>query len=86
MKFTATTIAASLLVSGVVAEKPYITNSEINPKEDTPYELTFTGCEEGCTITLQEGPKGNLKSFKTLASRFFFFFFFFFSSRPLSLS
>jgi hypothetical protein len=84
MKFTATAIAASLLVSGAVAEKPFFTNNEINPVEGEPFELTFTGCDEGCKITLQKGPnKDSLKSIQTLACKFFFlfllsFFFFFF--------
>ncbi len=71
MKYTLAAIAATgLFVSGALAE-PLFTNSEINPKEDTAFKLTVSGCASGCTITLQKGPDtGSLQDFKTLASKF----------------
>ncbi|OAQ97145.1 hypothetical protein LLEC1_00738 [Akanthomyces lecanii] len=54
MKFTIASVAV-VLATGALA-KPVFTNSIINPQEDEPFTLTFSGCTGGCTITLQTGP------------------------------
>lgn len=59
-------VATLALATGVLA-KPKFTNSEIAPKEGKPFTLTLEGCDDGCTITVEQGPDSNsLKTVKTL--------------------
>ena len=65
MKTSAVAILAS--VSAVLA-KPVLLNSNYNVVAGEPFELKYSGCENGCTITLDNGPSGKLKPFLTLTA------------------
>ncbi|KAK3180938.1 hypothetical protein K4F52_007752 [Lecanicillium sp. MT-2017a] len=60
-------VAVGALATAVLA-KPKFTNSDFNVQEDKPFELTFDGCDVGCTIVLQTGPSANLKDVNTLTT------------------
>lgn len=65
MKYSVATVAT--LAAGVLAT-PQITNSKFDLEEGEPFEITFSGCEAGCTIVLQNGPSTDLDDVATLTS------------------
>jgi hypothetical protein len=67
MKYSVATVAT--LAAGVLAAAPEFTNIEFDVEEGKKFEITFNGCDEGCTIVLQNGPSSNLKSVETLTSK-----------------
>jgi hypothetical protein len=52
MKYSIVLLSAATLASAV---KPVILNSNYDVVEGEPFVLTFTGCEAGCTITIEAG-------------------------------
>ncbi|KAG9257822.1 uncharacterized protein F5Z01DRAFT_632845 [Emericellopsis atlantica] len=58
--------AAVLSLAAVVAAQPAFTNLSFDVKEGEPFTLEFTGCDEGCTINLKDGPSGDLKTVEQL--------------------
>lgn len=71
MKYSVATAAAAF-AAGALAQ-PSFTNTKFDVVEGEPFELTFSGCDDGCTIVLKNGPSGNLKDVDTLTSTSFFF-------------
>lgn len=60
--------AALLSMAALAAAKPALTNTAFALKEGKPFTLTFSGCDDGCTIELQNGSATDLKDYKTLTS------------------
>ena len=67
MKHAAVILSAAALVSAV---KPTFLNSDYSVVEGEPFTLTFEGCEDGCTITLEQGPEDQQEAVQELTSRF----------------
>lgn len=65
MKQSVAFVAAA--AAAVMAE-PAFTNSDYDVVPEEPFTLTFTGCEDGCDIILQNGPSDNLNDVQTLAT------------------
>ncbi|KAF5657331.1 hypothetical protein FHETE_10492 [Fusarium heterosporum] len=65
MKYTIATIAA---FASVALAKPAFLNTDFSLTEGTPYTIRYSGCDDGCTIVLQNGPSGDLKDYKTLTA------------------
>ncbi|CAM1506919.1 Fc.00g065600.m01.CDS01 [Cosmosporella sp. VM-42] len=65
MKYSIAAIAA---FAALVVAKPAFTNSAFDVEEGKPFEITFSGCEGGCTIVLQNGDSDNTKDVETLTS------------------
>jgi hypothetical protein len=61
-------IAALTAVVGAVAAQPTLLNSNYDVVDGQPFELTFEGCESGCTISLKNGDPGNLQQVEVLGS------------------
>jgi hypothetical protein len=59
----ATTVSA---LAAVAAAKPAFTNSNFNIKQGQSFTLTYTGCDSGCTIILENGGANNLQPVQTL--------------------
>jgi hypothetical protein len=65
MKYTLATIAA---LASVALAKPAFLNTEFDLTEGKPYTIRYSGCDDGCTIVLQNGPSDDLSDYKTLTS------------------
>jgi hypothetical protein len=65
MKYTIATVAA---FATMALAQPAFTNTKFDLTEGKPYTITFTGCDSGCTIVLQNGESTDLKDYKTLTS------------------
>lgn len=65
MKYSFVTLAA--FAAGVLAQ-PTIQNSDFNVVEGQPFTVKLGGCEEGCTLILQNGPSDDTKDVKVLSS------------------
>lgn len=52
MKHTIAILSAAAVASAV---RPVFLNSEYNVVEGEPFTLTFSGCDSGCTITIESG-------------------------------
>jgi hypothetical protein len=50
-------VAASALATMALA-KPAFTNLEFDIVEGEPFTLSYSGCDSGCTILLQQGQEG----------------------------
>ena len=59
-----------LSLAALAVAKPEFHNTDFTVVEGEPFTLEFSGCENGCTIVLQNGPKSDLQDFQTLTSRF----------------
>ncbi len=61
---------ALLSAAAVVAiATPTLLNTNYDFVEGEPSTLLFTGCNEGCTITLENGPSDDLQPFMELSGR-----------------
>jgi hypothetical protein len=58
----------ALTLATAVLAKPAFTNTAFDVQEGKPFQLTFTGCESGCTILLKNGPASDLKTVDTLTT------------------
>lgn len=58
--------AAVLSLAAVAAARPAFTNLQFDVTEGEPFTLEFTGCEGGCTISLKNGERGDLKDVQQL--------------------
>lgn len=67
MKYTVVSVAA---LATLVAAQPAFLNSAFDVQEGQPFTLNFSGCENGCTIVLQNGESDDLKDYQTLTSKF----------------
>ncbi|KAF5699871.1 hypothetical protein FGLOB1_11120, partial [Fusarium globosum] len=65
MKYTLATIAA---LASVALAKPAFLNTEFDLTEGKPYTIRYSGCDDGCTIILQNGPSDDLSDYKTLTT------------------
>ncbi|KAF4334143.1 extracellular matrix precursor [Fusarium beomiforme] len=65
MKYTFATIAA---FASVALAKPAFLNTDFELTEGKPYTIRYSGCDDGCTIVLQNGPSDDLKDYKTLTT------------------
>jgi hypothetical protein len=65
MKYTLATVAA---FASVALAKPAFLNTDFQLTEGKPYTIRYSGCDDGCTIVLQNGPSDDLKDYKTLTS------------------
>ncbi|RBR03797.1 hypothetical protein FVER53590_00977 [Fusarium verticillioides] len=65
MKYTLATIAA---LASVALAKPAFLNTEFDLTEGQPYTIKYSGCDDGCTIVLQNGPSDDLSDYKTLTT------------------
>jgi hypothetical protein len=65
MKYTLATIAA---LASVALAKPAFLNTEFDLTEGKPYTIRYSGCDDGCTIVLQNGPSDDLSDYKTLTT------------------
>lgn len=63
MKYIVATLAA---LASVALAKPALTNTAFDVVEDKPFAITYSGCEAGCTIILQNGESDDLNDFETL--------------------
>lgn len=62
--------APILAVAAVAAARPEFTNNSYEGiEEGEPFTLTFTGCEGGCSIVLQNGPDDDLQDVTELTSK-----------------
>lgn len=66
MKYSLT----ALSMAALAVAKPAFLNTAFDVQEGKPFTLEFSGCEAGCTISLQHGPNDNLLDFKPLSSMF----------------
>jgi hypothetical protein len=66
MKYSLT----ALSMAALAVAKPAFLNTGFDVQEGEPFTLEFSGCEGGCTISLQHGPDDNLLDFKPLTSMF----------------
>lgn len=66
MKYSLT----ALSMAALAVAKPAFLNTAFDVQEGQPFTLEFSGCESGCTITLQHGPNENLLDFKPLTGMF----------------
>jgi hypothetical protein len=64
MKYSLT----ALSMAALAVAKPAFLNTGFDVQEGEPFTLEFSGCEGGCTISLQHGPDDNLLDFKPLTS------------------
>ncbi|KAL2154295.1 hypothetical protein VTH82DRAFT_2971 [Thermothelomyces myriococcoides] len=64
-----TTVSAVLAFAAAVLAKPVITNSSFNVEKGKPFTVTYTGCENGCTITLKKGDPENLETVEVLTTQ-----------------
>lgn len=60
--------AASTLAAMAMAVKPEFLNTSFDVAEGEPFTLEFSGCETGCTVTLQTGSQDDLKDVKELST------------------
>ncbi|KAL7798580.1 hypothetical protein V8C37DRAFT_368365 [Trichoderma ceciliae] len=65
MKYSVAAISA---FAAVALAKPQFLNSAFQVEEGKPFTLQYSGCDAGCTITLQTGASDNLKDVKVLAT------------------
>jgi hypothetical protein len=65
MKYTIATIAA---FASVALAKPAFLNTDFSLTEGKPYTIRYSGCDDGCTIVLQNGPSDDLSDYKTLTA------------------
>ncbi|KAL6891152.1 hypothetical protein HDV57DRAFT_284834 [Trichoderma longibrachiatum] len=61
-------VAAVSALVAVALAKPEFLNSKFEVQEGKPFTLEYSGCSDGCTITLQTGASSNLKDVKVLTS------------------
>lgn len=61
-------VAALTVLATAVMAKPTLLNSAFDVEEGKPFTIKFSGCEGGCTITLQNGESTNLKDVEVLTS------------------
>jgi len=64
MKYSLT----ALSMAALAVAKPAFLNTGFDFKEGEPFTLEFSGCEGGCTISLQHGPEDNLLDFEALTT------------------
>lgn len=67
MKYTFATIAA---FASVALATPTFLNSKWDVQEGKPFTIKYSGCEGGCTITLQNGKSSDTKDVSVLTGRF----------------
>lgn len=63
-------VAAVSALVAVALAKPEFLNSKFEVQEGKPFTLEYSGCSDGCTITLQTGASSNLKDVKVLTCEF----------------
>jgi hypothetical protein len=61
-------VAAVSALVAVALAKPEFLNSKFEVQEGQPFTLEYSGCSDGCTITLQTGKSTDLKDVKVLTS------------------
>lgn len=61
-----TSFALAATAATLALARPQFLNSNFNVVAGEPFTLTFSGCDEGCEIILQNGPSDNLKDVQTL--------------------
>ncbi len=52
----------------IVLKKNKVVNVYYIINEGKPYTIRYSGCDDGCTIILQNGPSDDLSDYKTLTS------------------
>lgn len=62
--------AAVLSLVGAAAAVPSFLNTEYNVVAGEPFTLSFSGCENGCTITLENGSEDDLQPVRELTGMF----------------
>ncbi|KAI8718861.1 GPI-anchored domain-containing protein [Fusarium sp. LHS14.1] len=65
MKYTFATIAA---FASVALAQPAFLNSKFDVEEGKPFTIKYSGCEGGCTITLQNGKSTDTKDVEVLTA------------------
>ncbi|KAH7274109.1 hypothetical protein FSOLCH5_001008 [Fusarium solani] len=65
MKYTFATIAA---FASVAMATPAFLNSKWDVEEGKPFTIKYSGCEGGCTITLQNGKSSDTKDVEVLTA------------------
>ncbi|UPK98717.1 hypothetical protein LCI18_009652 [Fusarium solani-melongenae] len=65
MKYTFATIAA---FASVALATPAFLNSKWDVEEGKPFTIKYSGCEGGCTITLQNGKSSDTKDVEVLTA------------------
>lgn len=65
MKFS---LAAFAALAATVVAKPAFLNTAFDVQQGEPFTLKYTGCEDGCTITLLNGNSKDLNNYKTLTA------------------
>lgn len=65
MKYTFATIAA---FASVALAQPAFLNSKFDVQEGKPFTIKYSGCEGGCTITLQNGKSTDTKDVEVLTA------------------
>ncbi|EGR52678.1 hypothetical protein MKX07_005356 [Trichoderma sp. CBMAI-0711] len=61
-------VAAVSALVAVALAKPEFLNSKFEVQEGQPFTLEYSGCSDGCTITLQTGKSTDLKDVKVLTT------------------
>lgn len=68
MKYSIAILSAATLATAV---RPVLLNSVYNVVEGEPFTLTFQGCEDGCTITVEHGEdEESMKPVEVLTGKF----------------
>lgn len=62
------TAAIFVAAAGLVAARPELLNTSYDVASGQPFTIEYSGCDGGCTITLENGPKDDLKPVQTLTS------------------
>ncbi|KAI9904831.1 hypothetical protein N3K66_001360 [Trichothecium roseum] len=62
------TAAIFVAAAGLVAARPELLNTSYDVASGQPFTIKYSGCDGGCTITLENGPKDDLKPVQTLTS------------------
>lgn len=63
MKYSAAVISS---FAALALAKPEFLNSSFDVEEGVAFTLTYSGCDDGCTILLQNGPLEDRKDFVNL--------------------
>ncbi|KEY65616.1 hypothetical protein S7711_09618 [Stachybotrys chartarum IBT 7711] len=68
MKYTVAALSAVVAIATAQSTTPAFLNSAFDVEEGEPFTLTFSGCDSGCTITLQNGEPENLQDVEVLTT------------------